>query len=268
MLASAKTRAFWRIAVNEILKRAFAEAGVTEHDVAARLGVDTKTVRRWLEGRRPYPRHRSALADLLGVDHTTIWRSAAPTAQPTRNGAVQIEGSYAHRWEVPRSVWQWLFNQAEDEIGILVYSGLFLAEDIGILRVLTEKALAGVSVRILLGDPDSPHVAKRGADEGVDDAMAAKVRNSIVLYRQLQDVDGVEIRLHETILYASLYRGDNDVLVNPHAYGITASNAPVLHVRHVERGDMASTYLGSFEQVWRSAHALVGSGLGLPGVQR
>lgn len=38
-----------------ILRRAFAEAGVTEHDVATRLGVDPKTVRRWLEGRRPLP---------------------------------------------------------------------------------------------------------------------------------------------------------------------------------------------------------------------
>jgi transcriptional regulator with XRE-family HTH domain len=246
--------------VNEILKRAFADAGVTENDVATRLGVDTKTVRRWLEGRRPYPRHRSALADLLGIDDTMIWRNEAPVARTARNGgAVQIEGSYAHRWEVPRNVWQWLFDQAQEEIGILVYSGLFLAEDVGILRTLAERARAGTSVRILLGDPDSPHVAERGADEGVDDAMAAKIRNSIVLYRPLQDIDGVEIRLHETILYASLYRADNDILVNPHAYGVSASHAPVLHVRHVERDDMASTYLESFEQVWRSAHSLTSS---------
>jgi transcriptional regulator with XRE-family HTH domain len=239
--------------VNEILKRAVADAGLTERDVAARLGVDAKTVRRWLEGRCPYPRHRAGLAALLDIDQAKIWRSEVPTQTSPERGGAEIEAAYPHRSAVPRNVWQWLFSHAEEEIGILVYSGLFLAEDIGILRILAERARVGVPVRILLGDPDSPHVAKRGADEGVDDAMAAKIRNALVLYQVLRDVQGVEMRLHETILYASLYRGDDDLLVNPHAYGITASRAPVLHVRCVEDGDMASTYLDSFENVWSGA---------------
>ncbi|GAA4618444.1 hypothetical protein GCM10023195_82910 [Actinoallomurus liliacearum] len=86
--------------------------------------------------------------------------------------------------------------------------------------------------------------------------MAAKIRNSIVLYQPLRDIDGVEIRLHRTVLYASLYRADDDLLVNPHAFGITASNAPVLHIRHVEHDDVASIYVDSFERVWRSAQPL------------
>jgi hypothetical protein len=40
------------------------------------------------------------------------------------------------------------------------------------------RARAGVRVRMLLGDPDSEPVAERGVDEGVDDAMAAKIRNA------------------------------------------------------------------------------------------
>jgi transcriptional regulator with XRE-family HTH domain len=242
--------------VNEILKRALTEAGVTEQEVAAHLGVDVKTVRRWLDGRRPYPRYRSQLADFLALDQTKIWRTKVHMPPSPQRGGADIEASYAHRWAVPRDVWQWLFSQARQEIGILVYSGLFLAEDIGILRILAEKAHAGVSVRILLGDPNSPHVAERGADEGVEEAMAAKVRNSIVLYQPLRDIDGVEIRLHRTVLYASLYRADDDLLVNSHAYGITASNAPVLHVRHVEHDDVAGMYADSFERVWRSAQLL------------
>ncbi|WP_433177235.1 XRE family transcriptional regulator [Actinoallomurus sp. CA-150999] len=242
--------------MNEILRRAFAEAGVTEQEVAARLGVDTKTVRRWLGGRRPYLRNRSELADLLGIDQAKIWRTEAPAPPSPQHSGAEIEASYAHRWAVPRNVWQWLFSQAEQEIGILVYSGLFLAEDIGILRILAEKAHAGVPVRILLGDPSSPHVAERGADEGVDGAMAAKIRNSIVLYQPLREIDGVEIRLHGTVLYASIYRGDGELLVNPHIYGVTASNAPVLHLRSHRHDDITSAYLGSFESVWSEAHAL------------
>jgi hypothetical protein len=66
-------------------------------------------------------------------------------------------------------------------------------------------------------------------------------------------VDGVEIRLHDTVLYNSIYRADDYLLVNPHAYGIAASHTPVLHLRRAEDGDMASTYLDSFERVWSGA---------------
>jgi hypothetical protein len=150
-------------------------------------------------------------------------------------------------------VWQWLFSQAEEEIGILVHSGLFLAEDDGILRILAEKAHAGVGVRVLLGDPDSAGVAERVADQGEDEATAASIRNALAMYGPLREVNGIEIRLHETPLYASLYRGDDDLLVNPHAYGIPASHAPVLHVRRSGPGDMAGVYIESFERVWQVA---------------
>lgn len=37
---------------------------------------------------------------------------------------------------------------------------------------------------VFLGDPDSPQVAERGADQGVGDAQAAKIRNALVLYKK------------------------------------------------------------------------------------
>lgn len=74
------------------------------------------------------------------------------------------------------------FEDAEREIDVFVYSGLFLAEDAGVQRVFRKKAETGATIRILLGDPRSGPVAQRGADEGIDDAMAAKVNNAIVLY--------------------------------------------------------------------------------------
>jgi len=75
--------------------------------------------------------------------------------------------------------WGRLFGAAEREIGVLVYSGLFLAEDAEVQKSLADKARAGVRVRILLGDPDSKQVAERGRDEGVDDAMSARIRNAL-----------------------------------------------------------------------------------------
>ena len=131
--------------------------------------------------------------------------------------------------------------------------GLFLAEDAAAKKVLAERARAGVRVRMLLGDPDSEPVAERGADEGVDDAMAAKIRNALVLYRALRGTEGVEFRFHRTILYNSIFVSDDQLLVNTHVYGLTAALAPVWHLRKVAGGEIAKTYLDSFERVWDTA---------------
>lgn len=239
--------------MNDLLRRALADARLTEADVANRLGVDPKTVRRWVAGRLPYPRNRRRIASLVGRDEADLWPQLAVANVRPEAAVIDVLATYPHRWAVPRHVWQQLFWGAREEIGILAYAGLFLAEDRGIMRALAERARNGVAVRILLGDPDGTCVAERGSDEGVGESMAAKIRNSLVHYRALRDVDGVDIRLHNTVLYNSIYRADDDLLINPHAYGIAASQAPVLHVRRQEDGDMASTYLESFERVWSGA---------------
>ena len=70
---------------------------------------------------------------------------------------------------------------------------------------------------------------------------------------KLLGVPGVELRLHGTVLYNSIYRADEQLLVNTHIYGVMASNAPVFHLRKIPGGEMASTYIESFEQVWEGA---------------
>ncbi|WP_328594982.1 helix-turn-helix domain-containing protein [Actinomadura macrotermitis] len=242
--------------MNDSLRRAFADAQLAEADVAAHVGVDRKTVRRWLAGRVPYPRNRETLAELLDVDEGDLWPQAMPRSPLTEPSEAGPLATYPHRWAVPRSVWQHHLESARQEIGILAFAGLFLAEDAGLLRVLEHKARQGVAVRILLGDPDGSRICERGDDEGVGDSLAAKIRNALVLYRPLRDVPGVELRLHDTVLYNSIYRADDDLLINPHVYGVAAAQAPVMHLRRVQDGDMASTYLDSFAHVWAQATAL------------
>jgi transcriptional regulator with XRE-family HTH domain len=238
--------------VNEPLRRALLHGRLRENDVAARLGVDPKTVRRWLNGRVPYPHNRAALADLVETDEADLWPDAggplAARSRPDELGTV-----YPHRWAVPREVWTRLFESAEHEIGILAYSALFLAEDTGILRILADKGRAGVTVRIALGDPDGPHAAKRGEEEGIGDAMAAKIRNALTLYRPLRAAKNIEIRLHRTVLYNSIYRGDDRLLVNQHVYGIPAAQAPVFSLSYTGEDEMAALYRNSFQRVWVSS---------------
>ncbi|MFC7328042.1 hypothetical protein [Marinactinospora rubrisoli] len=134
-----------------------------------------------------------------------------------------------------------------------MYAGLFLPDDPGILRIFEEKARAGVSVRILLGDPDSPQVRQRGEEEEIGDAMPAKIRNALVLYRPLLSVTGIELRLHSTVLYNSIYRADDRLLINQHIYGAPASMTPVLYIDSQTGNDMADLYLQSFERTWQAA---------------
>jgi transcriptional regulator with XRE-family HTH domain len=241
---------------NERLRTAMLEHGITPSDLAEALRVDPKSVERWISGRTPYRRHRYAVAARLGVDEVYLWPDALSPDQVASASESEIINVYPHRWAVPSDLWRNVFASAEEEIGVLVYSGLFVSEDAGIQKIFRQKAEDGVRVRILLGDPASEVVAQRGADEGVDDVQAAKIRNAVVLYRPLREVVGIEFRLHRTVLYNSIYRADDQLLVNTHIYSFPAAQAPVLHLRRAAGGGMVTTYMESFEHVWNDATPL------------
>ncbi len=239
---------------NERLRALLLERGKTPDQLAEAAHVDAKTVERWItKGRTPYRRHRFEVAAFFGVDESYIWPDALDRDEVAAVSQSEVVAVWPHRWAVPRDTWGHFFSQAQREIGALVYSGMFMAEDIGVHRLFADRARAGVRIRLLLGDPDSPAVAERGAAEGIDEGMAAKVKNSIVLFRKLLAEPGVELRLHGTVLYNSIYRADDQLLVNTHIYGVMANNAPVFHLRKIPGGEMANTYMESFERVWDDA---------------
>jgi hypothetical protein len=224
--------------VNEILRRALLSAHLDEVDVAASLEVDPKTVRRWLEGRLPYTRHRWALADLLNASETDLW----PDLRPKPSQPDELLAVYLHRSSITRETWRNLFASAKQEIDILDYNSLFLTNDHDILRILAEKARGGVRVRIVLGDPDAIEVN--------DGALAIELHEALTMYRTLRQVASIEIRIHRMTLYNSIYRADDELLCSQHAYGIPASRSPVLHLQHRSNDDLARAYLDSFNQIW------------------
>jgi transcriptional regulator with XRE-family HTH domain len=245
---------------NERLRALLLERGETPDKLAEAVRVDPKTVERWVtKGRVPYRAHRYAVAAHFGVDESYIWPDALGRDQVVAVSESEIVAVYPHRSEVPRDVWEHLFSQAEREIGILVYAGLFLSEDTRVQRILKDRAKSGVQVRILLGDPESQVVADRGEDEGVGDAVPAKIRNALALYRPLRAVSGVEFRFHRTVLYNSIYLADDQVLVNTHILGVAAAQAPVWHLHKLAGGELTSLYLDSFERVWASATSIEGA---------
>jgi hypothetical protein len=117
-------------------------------------------------------------------------------------------------------------------------------------RLIARRAEDGVSVRIVLGDPDSIEVARRGAEEGIGESMAARIRNALALLSPLAENQTVRLRLHSTVLYNSIYRADDELLVNSHIYGAGAPSAPILHLQRSGESPMVSAYVASFERVW------------------
>jgi hypothetical protein len=242
---------------NERLRALLLERQVTTAKLAEAVQVDAKTVERWIvAGRVPYRKHRYNVAAFFGVDEVYIWPDALDHDQVTAASESEMVAVYPYRRAVPRDAWGHLFGQAEHEIGILAYSCYFLAEDAGLRQLIGDKAASGVRVRLLLGDPESPFVLQRGQAEGIGDTMPAKVRSAIAMFRPLQSVQNVEIRLHGTILYNSIFRADDQLFVNTHIYGVMANNAPFFHLRKIPGGAIAATYLESFEQVWGEAEPL------------
>ena len=51
----------------------------------------------------------------------------------------------------------------------------------------------------------------------------------------------------------SVFRFDDEMVVNTHVYGFPGAHAPALHLRRLSAGDLFDTYLESFETVWADA---------------
>ncbi|MET9292287.1 XRE family transcriptional regulator [Streptomyces sp. NPDC003077] len=240
--------------MNERLRSALVQRGLTVEAMAEACSVDQKTASRWVSGRVPHRRHRWTVANLLSVDEAYLWPENGQGVQ--RLGPVRSElvDTFPNRASVPRDVWLSLLLGAMKQIDVLVFSGTFFAQtNPHIARMLRERAEAGVRVRLCFGDPSGEAVSVRGREEGIGDTLAAKIRASLTYYRDLVGHPGCEVRLHDTTLYNSLFRYDDHLMVNPHIWGQPASANPILQLRNTDGGEWFQRYGDSFEAVWASA---------------
>lgn len=240
---------------NERLRDAMQSQGLTPADLADELRVDPKTVERWItKDRVPYPKSRHAIAAKLGERERYLWPTAIPDDRADQVSGSEIVKVYPHRSAVPNDLWDRLLNQATTYIDILVYVGMFMTEKPHLLTSLENKANNGAQVRLLFGDRDSEAVIQRSLDEGIGrSTISAKVDHALAHFKPLTNVPGIEIRIHGTVLYNSIYRFDEEMIVNPHVYGKIASHAPAMHLRQLSAGSLFTTYNESFETVWQDA---------------
>lgn len=240
---------------NERLREALYRKGVNIPDLAEATGVDPKTVERWItKSRLPYPRHRRVIASLVQETESYLWPDAVGAERRAEIADSEIVRLYAHRNNLPLDLWDRLLSQPVDRVDMLSLAALFLVERPSFVAELTKKAQAGVRIRLLFGDPSARDVSRRSEEEGLDrGAVPARVRNALALVRPLAAVPGIEIRTHRTTLYNSIFRFDDEMVVNTHVYGVPGARAPALHLRRLSTGDLFATYSASFETLWGAA---------------
>jgi hypothetical protein len=237
---------------NERLRDALLRNGLDLDHVAKATGVDPKTVERWItKGRTPYPRHRHTIASMVRETENYLWPDAVGPERKAEVTKSEVIKLYPHRNSIPVELWDHLITNATGHVEVLVHSGIFLIERPTFVRDLATKAKNGARIRLLFGDPASREVARRSDEEQLGKGtLGSRIRNALAFYRPLQDVTGVEMRFHKTTLYNSIFRFDDEMVVNTHVYGFQAAHAPAMHLRRLSAGDLFETYSESFEHVW------------------
>ncbi|WP_174248469.1 helix-turn-helix domain-containing protein [Streptomyces hoynatensis] len=232
-----------------------AAGGWTHATLAKEVEVDPKSVERWVNrGRTPRRATAVLAAETLGEDVHALW-PALRQSRPARAVSPELVALHDQRADVPTSAFVDLLTQASEQIDVLVYAAVFLHEAYPRFNdLLRERAAAGCTIRIAIGDADSPNVQQRGKEEKFGHGIESRCRLALMHYRPLIDTPDIEVRTHGTTLYNSIYRADDQMFVNAHVWGVNAYGSPVWHLRRSEEGGgMFDTYADSFNAVWATA---------------
>lgn len=239
--------------MNERLRSAMARSHVSPDDLAERVSVDPKTVQRWISGRVPHQRHRWVVAEQVGEDEAYLWPSSENEVGSGANSTTELVAAYAHRSDAPSSLWTNLVDQARSQVDILGYAVQFLPEAYaGLGDRLVAKAQDGCTVRIAVADPDSPSLAARDAEEGLNGGLIHRVQTTLKHLTAVVDSPLTEVRFHQVPMYNSVFRFDDQLLLTPHLYGRPGYQASMLHLRRVGAGGMFDNYAQHFDDVWNS----------------
>ena len=241
---------------NERLRSCITGARLTISDVAAQVGVDPKTVERWIvPGRVPHRSHRWATASLLGTDEAYLWPEIAddrriqaasaaelvtltPTAAPCQDRCGEAcwmaPPTTSTCWSLPGCSSQTATQRWPNCLPPRPSKG---SRSVSLWEIPTPTRCVGGERK------------NRSAR-----AWQPWIRLGLMYLQDAISASGVELRFHATTLYNSIYRFDDDMLVNAHVYGAPAAHSPVLHLRRLPGGRLVDHYQASFERVWDQAN--------------
>lgn len=261
---------------NENLRSALQHAGLQPDDLAQIIEVDVKTVRRWLSGMAPYPRHRGKVARALDTTENEL-RPKLATAPPNRPPAAltsDLLAAYPTTNDPAAPDWQALMRDATDRIDLLDETLLHILETDGVPDLLADKAGDSCEIRILIADPDSPWVsagegAQRRVEVELDDeereghnqreADASREvwqdanQRALDLLRPLMGRHGVEVHGYVSSRFNSILRVDEQMLVSLHLWAQSTPEAPLLHLQRNSADGLFDRFAEHYDALWQDA---------------
>lgn len=242
---------------NDALRRAMADAKLTEQELAEACNVDIKTVARWVaeDARMPHPRHRWAASEALGVDEDVLWPDTIRKNVKTGPDR-EIIAVYPYRSACPKSVWRNLIGGATKELTFAGYTNYFLWLEIPNLRtVLRRKAERGCQVRFLIGDPDSEVTHQREEIENVPLTVGTRIRITLDELSKLTGTPGIEARYGDDHIAMSVFIFDDQMLVTPHLARLVGHDSPMLHVQRRQDDGLFDRFAYHVAELWDSGRA-------------
>lgn len=206
---------------NENLHQALESADLTAEDLAGLIQVDVRTVRRWLSGKPPYPRHRAKIARTLKLTEKALWPDipASTETQPR-----DLLTGYPSTDSIAIPTTETLIQAARERIELLDET---LTEDLlsdGVPERLIQKAREGVTVRIMVVDTTSQLVSLLGQP-------------------------GIELRVIEPTEHQHVHRYDDQMLITLPLAG-DPDEPPVIHIRRRGTGGLFDRFTSHLEDRW------------------
>jgi transcriptional regulator with XRE-family HTH domain len=217
---------------NEHLRTAITRAGLTLEEFADIVQVDVKTVRRWLAGRTPYPRHRTRVAGALDTTEHALWPNIVPppTASPERGQPMPVVTDvlagygYATDRDAPNPVD--VVRSAAERIDLILTNVIP-----GIVDLLVAKAAEGCSARAIIEDPDGQ-------------------------VEPLLGIDGIEIHASPGGENYGLYRADEQMLLSLRRVGALSAPPPVILLQLLTSAGLFDRLADEFDERWEQTTPL------------
>ncbi len=205
--------------VNENLYQALESADLTAEDLAGLVRVDIRTVRRWLSGKPPYPRHRAKIARALRLTEQALWPDI-PSSTETQPRDLLTGYPSADSIAIPST--ETLIQAAQQQIQLVDETlADYLRQD-GITELLIQKAQQAVPVRIIV--------------------VATTSRLASLL-----EHPGIELRVIEPRDHQSIHRYDDQMLITLPLVGDSDDPPPLIHIRRKGTGGLFDRFAGHME---------------------
>jgi transcriptional regulator with XRE-family HTH domain len=217
---------------NERLRAAITRSGLTLEEFADIVGVDVKTVQRWLRGRNPYAGNRGSVAAALDTPEHELWPDSVPLpSEPSERGqptplVTDVVAGYGHATDRDAPNPDDVLRSATERIELIV-----------------PKVVSGIVDLVLTKPADDCHVR-------------AIVENPDGQVEPLLGIDGIEIHASPSGEELGLYRGDDQMLLVLPRIGVLSEPAPVIVLKRRTSGGLFDRLANEFEERWEQTTPL------------